>query len=121
MIVTMFPEPRGQARTIGVFAFVASAGALLVTAAMMLGVYTIVDPAAQQGWLAGRTLGLGAGSLALFGAFIARQRAARQPLMPPRIFSSREVSGANLVQVLATAGMFGMFFLGSLYLRRILG
>jgi EmrB/QacA subfamily drug resistance transporter len=176
MIVTMFPDPREQARAIGVFAFVASAGAavgllaggiltqvlnwhwiffvnlpigavtgaltrrvigrdrgvgfragadvpgaLLVTAAMMLGVYTIVDPAAQLGWLAGRTLGLGAGSLALFGAFIVRQHTARQPLMPLRIFSSRAVSGANLVQVLGTAGMFGMFFLGSLYLRRILG
>jgi EmrB/QacA subfamily drug resistance transporter len=176
MIVTMFPEPREQAKAIGVFAFVASAGAavgllaggiltqvlnwhwiffvnlpigaatavaarrmiardrgvgyragadvpgaLLVTGAMMLGVYTIVDPAAQLGWLAGRTLALGAGSLALFGAFVIRQRTARHPLMPLRIFSSRAVSGANLVQVLATAGMFGMFFLGSLYLERILG
>jgi MFS family permease len=96
-------------------------GALLVTGAMMLGVFTIVDPAAQQGWLAARTLGLGAGSLVLLGGFILRQRTARNPLMPLRIFSSRNVTGANLVQVLATAGMFGMFFLGSLYLRRILG
>src|SRR5258708_19650116 len=38
-----------------------------------------------------------------------------------RIFSSRNVTGANLVQVLGTAGMVGMFFIGSLYLRRILG
>jgi EmrB/QacA subfamily drug resistance transporter len=176
MIVTMFPEPREQAKAIGVFAFVASAGAavgllaggiltqvlnwhwiffvnlpigaataaaarrvirrdsgagyragadvpgaLLVTGAMMLGVFTIVDPAAQQGWLAGKTLGLGAGSLALFGAFVARQLTARHPLMPLRILSSRAVSGANLVQVLGAAGMFGMFFLGSLYLRRVLG
>ena len=88
---------------------------------MMLGVFTIVDPAAQEGWLAARTLGLGAGSLALLGGFIIRQRTARHPLMPLRIFSSRNVTGANLVQVLGTAGMFGMFFLGSLYLRRILG
>jgi EmrB/QacA subfamily drug resistance transporter len=176
MIVTMFSEPRDQARAIGVFAFVASAGAaigllaggiltqllnwhwiffvnlpigavtavaarrviapdrgaglragadvpgaLLVTGAMMLGIFTIVDPAAQQGWLAARTLGLGAGSLVLLGGFILRQRTARNPLMPLRMFSSRNVTGANLVQVLAAAGMFGMFFLGSLYLRRILG
>ncbi len=176
MIVTMFPEPREQAKAIGVFAFVASAGAavgllaggiltqvlnwhwiffvnlpvgaatailavrvieqdrgagyragadvpgaLLITSAMMLGVFTIVDPAAQLGWLAGRTLGLGAGSLALLGAFIIRQLTAHHPLMPLRIFSSRAVTGANLVQVLGTAGMLGMFFLGSLYLRRILG
>jgi len=90
-------------------------GALLITGAMMLGVFTIVDPAAQQGWLAARTLSLGTGSLALLGAFIVRQKTARHPLMPLRIFSSRAVTGANLVQVLGTAGMFGMFFLGSLY------
>src|SRR5580698_8244822 len=179
MIVTMFSDPREQARAIGVFAFVASAGAavgllaggiltqllnwhwiffvnlpigvatavaalrvigpdrgaglralrggadvpgaLLITGAMMLGVFTIVDPAAQQGWLAAKTLGLGAGTLVLLGGFIIRQHTARNPLMPLRIFSSRNVTGANLVQLLGTAGMFGMFFLGSLYLRRILG
>jgi EmrB/QacA subfamily drug resistance transporter len=176
MIVTMFSNPRELGRAIGIFAFVASAGAavgllaggvltqllnwhwiffvnlpigvvtavaarrmiepdrgaglragadvpgaLLITGAMMLGVFTIVDPAAQQGWLAVKTLGLGACSLVLLGGFILRQRAARNPLMPLRIFSSRNVTGANLVQVLGTAGMFGMFFLGSLYLRRILG
>jgi predicted MFS family arabinose efflux permease len=52
---------------------------------------------------------------------VVRQRTARHPLMPLRLFSSRAVGGANLVQVLSTAGMFGMFFLGSLYLRRLLG
>jgi MFS family permease len=41
--------------------------------------------------------------------------------MPLRIFRSRNVSGANLVQILGVAGMFGMFFLGALYLRRVLG
>ena len=176
MIVTMFSDPREQARAIGVFAFVASAGAavgllaggiltqflnwhwiffvnlpigavtaiaalrvisadrgaglragadvpgaLLITGAMMLIVYTIVGPAAEQGWLAARTLTLGACSLALFAGFILRQRTAPNPLMPLRIFTSRNLVGANLVQVLGTAGMFGMFFLGSLYLRLVLG
>jgi predicted MFS family arabinose efflux permease len=96
-------------------------GALLVTGAMMLGVFTIVDPAAQHGWLAPQTLALAAATLVLLAAFVLRQHTARHPLMPLRIFSSRAVTGANLVQVLSTAGMFGMFFLGSLYLRRILG
>ncbi len=41
--------------------------------------------------------------------------------MPLRVFRSRNVSGANLVQMLFIAGMFGMFFLGSLYMQRVLG
>jgi EmrB/QacA subfamily drug resistance transporter len=176
MIVTMFPEPREQARAIGVFAFVASAGgavgllvggvltqsiswhwiffvnvpvgiatavlagrlietdkgigfrdgadvpgAFLITASLMLGVYTIVNPAAEYGWGAGRTLALGALSLALLVAFVAREATAKSPLIPLRIFRSRNVTGANLIQVLSIAGLFGMFFLGALYLQRILG
>ncbi len=86
----------------------------------MLGVYTIVKPAAQHGWGAARTLGLGAGALALLAAFIVREATASNPLMPLRIFRSRNVSGANLIQALTVAGMFGMFFLGALYLQRVL-
>jgi EmrB/QacA subfamily drug resistance transporter len=176
MIVTLFPEPREQAKAIGVYAFVASAGgsvgllaggvltqaldwhwiffvnlpigvatailarrllerdegigfrqgadipgALLITSSLMLGVYTIVKPAAENGWGSGRTLVLGALSLALLAAFLAREATARTPLIPLRIFRSRNVTGANIVQALLVVGMFGMFFLGALYLQRVLG
>src|SRR5205814_7840979 len=96
-------------------------GAILITSALMLGVYTIVKPAADYGWGAGRTLSLGAGALALLAMFMAREAVARNPLIPLRIFRSRNVTGANAIQVLTVAGMFGMFFLGSLYLQRIQG
>src|SRR3954466_11834983 len=176
MIVTMFPEPREQAKAIGVYAFVASAGgsigllaggvltdlinrhwiffvnlpigvatavtakrlldrdqgigfgegadvggAVLIPGAWMRGVYTIVKPAADYGWGAGRTLALGAVAVALLVAFVARESRARNPLIPLRIFRSRNVSGANSIQALFVAGMFGMFFLGALYLQRVLG
>jgi EmrB/QacA subfamily drug resistance transporter len=175
MIVTMFPQPGDQARAIGVYAFVASAGgsigliaggvltqainwhwiffinvpigiatavaarrllekdegigldkgtdipgALLITASLMLGVYTIVKPAAEDGWGSSEALLLGAGSLALLAVFIWREATARTPLVPLRIFRSRNVSGANVIQALTVAGMFGMFFLGALYLQRVL-
>jgi EmrB/QacA subfamily drug resistance transporter len=176
MIVTMFQEPREQAKAIGVYGFVASAGgsvgllaggvltqsinwhwiffinipigiatavlttrllhrdkgigfgdgadvpgAVLITTSLMLGVYTIVKPAADYGWGDGRTLGLGAVSLALLVAFVVREATARNPLIPLRIFRSRNVSGANLLQALLVAGMFGLFFLGALYMQRVLG
>jgi EmrB/QacA subfamily drug resistance transporter len=96
-------------------------GAVLITGAMMLGVFTIVKPASEDGWLAGRTLAFGAVSVALLAGFIVRQLTARNPLMPLRILSARTIAAANLIQMLSMAGMFGMFFLGSLYLRRVLG
>src|ERR1700729_2954700 len=96
-------------------------GAVLITSAMMLGVFTIVKPASEDGWLAGRTLALGAVSVALLAGFIIRQMTARNPLMPLRILADRKIAVANLIQVLIVAGMFGMFFLGALYLRLVLG
>jgi len=175
MIVTMFPEPGEQAKAIGVYGFVASAGgavgllvggvltqainwhwiffvsipigiatavfavrligkdrgigfaggadilgAALVTSALMLLVYTIVDPAAELGWGAGRTLALGGVSLVLLALFLVREATARTPLIPLGIFRSRNVTGANLIQVVSVAGMFGMFFMGALYLQNVL-
>ena len=95
-------------------------GAALVTSSLMLGVYTILE-AGEKGWGSTQTLVLGAISIALLIAFLYRQARIANPLMPPRLFRSRSVSGANLVQALVVVGMFGMFFLGALYLQRILG
>src|SRR5947199_5505565 len=86
----------------------------------MLGVYNILQ-VNQQGWGSTQTLVLGGVSLALVTAFVARQARIANPLMPLRLFHSRNVSGANVVIALLVVGMFGMFFLGALYLQRILG
>jgi MFS family permease len=77
----------------------------------MLGVYTIVS---AHSW------SLGAISLLLLIAFIAREATTDDPLMPLAIFRSRPFSGANLLQVPWIAGMFGMFFLGALYMQEVL-
>jgi EmrB/QacA subfamily drug resistance transporter len=95
-------------------------GALLLTGGLMLGVYTILG-VAEEGWGSTRTLMLGAVSIGLVTAFVARQARVANPLMPLRLFRSRNVSGANLIQALLVIGMFGMFFLGALYMQRILG
>jgi len=97
------------------------AGALLITSSLMLGVYTIVKPAADLGWGAPETLALSAASLALLAGFIAREARTDNPLIPLDVFRSRNLTGANVIQVLSVPGMFGMFFLGSLYLERVLG
>jgi EmrB/QacA subfamily drug resistance transporter len=96
------------------------AGAILVTSALMLGVYTIVE-ARDYGWGSSHTLGFGAVAVVLLAGFVVRQATAASPLLPLGLFRSRSVSGANLVQILMVAGMFGMFFVGALFLQRVLG
>ncbi len=93
---------------------------MLLTAGLMLGVYTILQ-VGQHGWGSAQTLGLGAVSVALLAAFVGRQARVANPLMPLRLFRSRNVTGANVVMALEVVGMFGMFFLGALYLQRVLG
>src|SRR5260221_2472799 len=94
-------------------------GATLMTAALMLGIYAIVE-VNVYGLGSWHTLGLGGLALALLIAFIARQARAANPLMPLRLFRSRNLSGANLVQVLMVAAFFGFFFLGALDMQRVL-
>jgi predicted MFS family arabinose efflux permease len=84
----------------------------------MAGVYTIVE-VAQRG--TGATLTTAAAACALLGGFVVRQARSAEPLLPLRLFRSRIVTGANLVQGLLVVGMFGTFFLGALYLQEVRG
>ena len=95
-------------------------GAAMVTAALMLGVYTIVQTS-DFGLVSTRTTILAAVSLALLGAFVLRQARGRNPILPLRIFRSRTIAGANVVQALMSSAFLGFFFLGSLDLQRVLG
>jgi len=95
------------------------AGAVMVTGALMLGVYTIVQTS-DYGLGSLRTIGLGALSLAMLAAFVLRQARARNPILPLRVFRSRMLAGTNLVQALMSVPFISFFFLGSLYLERVL-
>ena len=97
-----------------------AAGALLVTAGLMTAVYAIIE-ASSYGWGSVRTLGTGAAAVVLLAAFFARQHLARTPLLPLRIFRSRNVSGANVVQALTVAAAFGFQVLIPQYMQRALG
>jgi MFS family permease len=96
------------------------AGAVTVTAALMIAVYAIVK-GNEVGWLTVRTLGLLGIAAALLGLFVYREAHVESPLMPLRIFKSRNVSTANVVGILWSASMFAWFFLAALYLQLVLG
>ena len=97
-----------------------AAGAVVVTAGLMLAVYAIVN-GNQVGWLSGRTVGLLAGSAALLVAFLVVESRVRSPLMPLGLFRRRNLATANAVGVLWAAAMFAWFFLTALYLQLVLG
>ncbi|MGW6789969.1 MFS transporter [Streptomyces chartreusis] len=93
-------------------------GAALVTGALMLTVYVIVGAGDRD---LAPTLLLAALALTLFVAFTLRQARAARPLLRLRLFGSRVLSGANAVQILMIATMYGFQFIGALYLQRVLG
>jgi EmrB/QacA subfamily drug resistance transporter len=95
------------------------AGAVTVTASLMLAVYAIVN-GNQTGWGSGQTLGLLGGAVALLALFLTIEARVGSPLMPLGIFRSRNVSTANVVGVLWSAAMFAWFFLSALYLQLVL-
>ena len=95
-------------------------GAVLITAAMLLLVYTIVE-APNNGWGSARTIGglIGAGVLlTVFAIFELRQA---QPLFPFSIFKIKGLGQADLTMVVAMAGFYSMFFFLTLYLQNVLG
>jgi EmrB/QacA subfamily drug resistance transporter len=96
------------------------AGAVLVTGALMLAVYAIVN-GNGVGWTSARTVGLLAGAAALLAAFVAVEARVDSPLVPLGLFRLRNVATSNVVGVLWSGGMFAWFFLSALYLQLVLG
>lgn len=94
-------------------------GALLLTAAMLWLVYTIVE-APDKGWGAGRTIGGLFGSGALLLVFAVLEARQQHPLFPFSIFKIRGLGEADLTQAIAMAGFYAMFFFLTLYLQNVL-
>jgi EmrB/QacA subfamily drug resistance transporter len=95
-------------------------GSLLITVATMVGAFAIVK-SSEYGLLSARTLGAGGASLALLAAFLVHEGRIANPIMPLRILRLRMLMGSSLVRGLLVTGMFSAFFLGALYLERVLG
>jgi EmrB/QacA subfamily drug resistance transporter len=96
------------------------AGAVTVTASLMLAVYAIVN-GNDSGWTSGQTLGLLGASVALLAAFIVIEARVRSPLIPLALFKLRNIVVANTVGILWAAAMFAWFFVSALYLQLVLG
>jgi EmrB/QacA subfamily drug resistance transporter len=95
-------------------------GSVLITLATMFGAFAIVK-SSEYGLTSARTLGAGGASLVLLGAFLTLEARVSNPIMPLRILRLRMLMGSSLVRGLLVTGMFSAFFLGALYLERVLG
>jgi EmrB/QacA subfamily drug resistance transporter len=109
-----------ESESIGLKGGVDLLGSLLITAATMLGAFAIVK-SGEYGLLSARTLGVGGASLALLGGFLWLEGHIENPIMPLRVLRLRALMASSLVRGLLVTGMFSAFFLGSLYLERVLG
>src|ERR1700677_3799254 len=107
-------------RGIGLAGGVDVAGSVLITLATMLGAFAIVK-STEYGLLSARTLGVGGTALVLLGGFFMLESRISNPIMPLRILRLRMLMGSSLVRGLLVTGMFSAFFLGALYLERVLG
>ena len=95
-------------------------GALTITAAMLLLVYTVVS-AQQAGWGSARTIGSFAAVAVLLGVFTAIERRSRDPLVPFGIFASRALLRANIGAVTLFGSYISFQFLVTQYLQTLAG
>jgi EmrB/QacA subfamily drug resistance transporter len=112
----LLPSARGPAST----ARLDVAGAVTVTASLMLAVYAIVN-GHEAGWTSFQTVGLGAVAAALLVLFLVIEARVPSPLVPLSLFRLRTLAASNVIGILWSASMFASFFLSALYLQLVLG
>ncbi|MBX4192035.1 DHA2 family efflux MFS transporter permease subunit [Candidatus Parcubacteria bacterium] len=94
-------------------------GAISITASLLLAIYAIIG-GNDVGWTSIQTLGLLAGAVVLFGAFIWLESRVEHPLVPFSLFRLRNLTVSSIVGVLWAAGMFAWFFIAALYMQLVL-
>jgi EmrB/QacA subfamily drug resistance transporter len=96
------------------------AGAIAITGGLIAVVYGIVSTDAHS-WGSGLVLGYLAVGITLLVAFVVIESRHRHPLVPLRLFRSRNLTGANLIMVLIGSVMFALFFFLSQFLQEVQG
>ncbi|MDQ8045481.1 MAG: MFS transporter, partial [Solirubrobacteraceae bacterium] len=95
-------------------------GAALITATMLLSVFTIVE-APNAGWTSARTLGSAAAIVALLAAFIGVEHRTAHPLVRLGIFRSPRLRRANLTAMTVFGAWIAFQFVGTLYMQQLRG
>ena len=96
------------------------AGAVSMTVAMLLLVFTVVE-APEAGWGSARTLASLAVAGVILAAFVAREQRAPAPLVRLGILRSGSLVRANLGAMSLIGGWFGFQFIATLYMQQLRG
>jgi EmrB/QacA subfamily drug resistance transporter len=112
----LVPESRAEERT----RTFDTAGALVLTAALVLLIYTL-GQTVDVGWASARTTGGLAAAAVLALAFILVERRAPAPLVPLAVVRLPALRAANLVAVLLFGTLVTLFFFASLFMQQVLG
>ncbi|MGI5282190.1 MFS transporter [Nonomuraea polychroma] len=108
--LTTTDQPRGRRLDV--------AGALTSTGGLIAVTYALSSLSGVGGVAAWVALGAG---VALLAVFVAVQRRATEPLVPPRVLRAGRVRVANVLMSLVGAVWIGLFFFLPLYQQRVLG
>ncbi len=95
-------------------------GAVTITAAMLLLVYTVVS-APTEGWGSLRTLLSFVGVAALMSIFVAIEQRSSEPLVRLGILRSPSLRRANLGALAVVGAWFGVQFITTLYFQQLRG
>jgi EmrB/QacA subfamily drug resistance transporter len=94
---------------------------LVTSGASLLALSYALIEGNKHGWTSPEILGLFAGAAVLLAAFIMLEMRQRLPMLDLSLFKNGSFVGANLVAMLVSLGMFGVFFFISLYVQNVLG
>jgi EmrB/QacA subfamily drug resistance transporter len=102
---------RGQFDVVG-------AGALMTG---LVSLILAIEGTSRHGWVSGYTLRFAGLSAVLLAGFVARERSAREPLVPPATWRTRSLVSAAAVMLTTTGILVGAFYLNTLYLQHVMG
>jgi EmrB/QacA subfamily drug resistance transporter len=115
--IRLVPDDRAAERPASRFDI---AGAVGVTAGMLILVFTLVE-APDAGWASARTLAGFAAAAAILAAFVAHERRVEAPLVRLGILRSGPLVRANLGAMALIGGWFGFQFIVTLYMQQVRG
>ncbi|WP_127484625.1 MFS transporter [Paenibacillus ehimensis] len=95
------------------------AGAISVTAGMILIVYYLIKSPAE-GWLNANTIIPAAAGAALLLLFVVIENRTKEPLIPFRLFRVRTLTGATLSAALFSASFGSLYYFLTLYTQEVL-